>query len=126
MTGNLRANGDASAVLTKATLRAAQELGLSDAQLAAALHVRSVMISGLHHGAQLIAPETQAWARATLLLHIHRKLVAFLGSDPASLRTWLLASNSALESSPIGLLVACGGLERVHEYLCAACSGEFS
>jgi hypothetical protein len=105
-----------AAVLTKATLRAARLLGLSDASLGEILGVSGASISRLGAGRRVIAPAAKEGQLAILFLRLFRSLDALLG-DPGSARAWLHAGNAHLGGVPADLVRSVEGLVHVAQYL---------
>jgi hypothetical protein len=103
-------------VLTKATLRAARLLGLSDAALGEVLGVSGASVSRLGAGRRAIAPAAKEGQLAILFLRTFRSLDALLG-DPRSARAWLHARNTHLGGVPADLVRSVEGLVHVAQYL---------
>lgn len=108
---------DPAAVLTKAVLRAAGLLGLSNASLSAILGVSEASISRLSGGTRVIDPESKEGELALLLVRAYRSLDALVGSDEAARRAWLTSHNHALNARPVDLLGKVAGLAVVVTYL---------
>jgi transcriptional regulator with XRE-family HTH domain len=104
------------AVLTKATLRAARLLGLSDAELAEILGVSPASVSRLQAGTREIPPTGTEGQLAVLFLRMFRSLDALLG-DAESCRRWLHAGNAHLSGVPADAIRTIRGLVHVTEYL---------
>lgn len=104
------------AVLTRATLRAARLLGLTDAALADILGVSGASVSRLGAGRRTIAPGQKEGQLALLFLRMYRSLAALLG-DAESCRRWLQAENAHLGQVPARLLPSVEGLVHVTQYL---------
>jgi hypothetical protein len=105
-----------AAVLTKATLRAARLLGLTDAALGAILGVSGASVSRLGAGRRAIEPGQKEGQLALLFLRMYRSLAALLG-DAESCRRWLQAENAHLGQVPARLLPTVEGLVHVTQYL---------
>jgi hypothetical protein len=105
-----------AAVLTKATLRAARLLGLTDAALGEVLGVSGASVSRLGGGRRTIGPANKEGQLAILFLRMFRSLDALLG-DAASGRGWLHAENSHLGGVPADLIRSVEGLVHVAQYL---------
>lgn len=103
------------AVLTKATRRAAEFLGLTDAALAEVLGVSASTVSRLSD-ARPIDPKSREGECALLLIRIFRGLDALLG-DLESCRKWFRAKNQHLGGVPADLVRTVEGLVRVTQYL---------
>jgi hypothetical protein len=104
------------AVLAKATLRAARNLGLTDAALGAILGISGASVSRLGVGSRAIAPAGTEGQLAILFLRMYRSLDALLG-DAGSCRTWLQAENRHLGGVPAALIRSVEGLVHVTRYL---------
>lgn len=106
--------------LAKATLRAAELLGLTQAELAPILGVSRATVSRMASGEHLLAPEQKAWELAALFVRLFRSLDALVGSNEAQSRAWLDSENLALGGAPRKLIPRAEGLVRVVQYLDAA------
>ena len=109
------------ALLTKALLRAADELGLS-ADLASLLQVSSEDVASLQSGARVLDPQRQEWASALRIVRLFRTLVSLVGTTERA-RAWLGSSNQALGAYPVELLRT-PDAERVYRYLDAVTKNE--
>ncbi len=103
-----------AAILTKATLRAADSLDVSATVLAAALGVSSASVSRLH-GKREIRPNSPEGERALMFLRVFRSLDALLGGSAS--RAWLHAENKDLGGAPVDLIRSVQGLVNVLNYL---------
>lgn len=106
--------------LSKATLRAAGALGLSQAELAPILGVSSSTVSRLASGALVLSPQQKTWELAALFVRLYRSLDALVGSDLSQARAWLDSDNAGLGGVPRNLIARTEGLVRVVQYLDAA------
>ncbi len=111
---------DRGKTLTKATLRAAQELGLTQAELAPILGLSRATVSRLASGDNVLAPAQKSWEMAALFVRVFRSLDALVGSSETQARAWLDSENSALNGVPRRLIASTEGLVRVVHYLDAA------
>ena len=110
----------AEAVLTKAVVRAADRLGLSQRELAQILGVSESTASRLCADRYRLSPQrAKEWELARLFVRFFRSLDALWGHDDVA-RTWLVSPNVALGASPRDLLGSVEGLVRVVGYLDAA------
>ncbi|WP_242346638.1 antitoxin Xre/MbcA/ParS toxin-binding domain-containing protein [Anaeromyxobacter terrae] len=107
---------DPGAVLTKATLRAAELLELTDAQLARIIGVSGASVSRLRASARAIDPGAKEGELALTFLRMYRSLNALLG-DAASCRAWFHAENDHLGGTPALLVRSVEGLVNVTQYL---------
>ena len=105
------------AVLTKAVLRAAQLLELSNAALARILGVSAASVSRLASGARSIDPKSKEGELALLLVRVYRSLDALVGTDAAQRKAWLHSPNRALNGRPAELIERADGLVSVVAYL---------
>ena len=103
-------------VLTKATLNAAERLGLRNRQLAAIIGSSEASISRLQHG-RLLEPDTKEGELALLFLRLYRSLDALVGGDDDKARTWLTAANVHLGGIPAERIRTVEGLVDVVQYL---------
>lgn len=109
-----------STTLTKAVVRAAGFLGLSQAALADVLGVSSATASRLVGGVYLLQPaRKREWEFALLFVRLYRSLDALVGTDQAA-QTWLRGENRALGARPLELIRSAEGLVRVLHYLDAS------
>ncbi len=107
-------------VLSKAVIRAAGFLGLTQRQLAAILGVSEPTASRLAAGTYVLArTRAKEWELALLFVRLFRSLDAIWGREESA-RKWLRSPNTALASPPIELLASIQGLVRVVGYLDSA------
>jgi len=109
-----------SAVLSKATVRAARLLELTQRDVSAALGVSEATASRLFSGKYVLSPErAKEWELARLFVRMFRSLDALWGHEETA-RQWLASNNLALAARPKDLLHTVEGLVRVVAYLDAA------
>ena len=106
-----------AATLTRATVRAAQKLGLSNRSLAGVLGLSEATISRMTRDAFMIARGEKAFELAVLFVRLFRSLDAIVGGDEKVAKTWLNSKNLALHDAPINLIKTVGGLVNVVQYL---------
>jgi len=106
-----------AAVLTKAVVRAAQILGLSQRELGQILGLSPASVSRMHGGKLHLGPETKEGELALLLLRVFRSLDALVGGETESLRAWLRADNLHLAGVPLERMKTIQGLVDVAVYL---------
>jgi len=106
--------------LSKATLRAAELLGLAQAELAPVLGLSRATISRMAAGTHVLTPGQKSWELAALFVRLFRSLDALVGSNEAQARAWLDGENAALGGIPRQLIGQAEGLVRVVQYLDAA------
>jgi len=102
------------ALLTKALLRAAEQLNLS-ADLAQLLRTTVDETAQLCSGSRLLNPEQAEWASALEIVGMFRTLIELLNT-PERAKAWLGTSNDALGATPLDLLRS-PNAELVHRYL---------
>lgn len=108
---------DAGATLTKACVRAAEFLGLSQQRLATVLGVSRPTVTRMARGAVQLSPtQPKSWELATLFVRLFRSLDAVVGHGEAG-RAWLDGENTDLGARPADLIVTAEGLVRVVHYL---------
>ncbi len=108
---------DDAAVVTKAALRAAERLGLSNRVLAGVLGCSEATISRMGSGAYQLSPGDKPFELAVLFLRLFRALDAIVGGDTPAARAWLQNGNLVLGAPPVGLIVTVAGLVTVVGYL---------
>jgi DNA-binding XRE family transcriptional regulator len=106
--------------LSKAAVRAAGLLGLTQSELAPILGLSRSTISRLAAGDVLLSPEQKAWELAALFVRLFRSLDAIVGSNTEQARAWLDSENAGLGAAPRQLIATTEGLVRVVQYLDAA------
>lgn len=107
----------ASAVLSKATVRAADQLGLRQAQLARLLGLSTATASRLAAGTWLLPEDGKAWELAAAFVRLYRSLSAITGGKAQAMRDWLHSDNAALGGEPAQRILSAEGLVHVLQYL---------
>lgn len=105
------------ALVTKALLRAAERLDLSNKELARILGLSEATLSRMSRGALTLAPEQKSFEIALLFVRLYRSLDSIAGGDAAVARTWLRAANTALGAAPLARIMTIPGLMDVIAYL---------
>lgn len=103
-------------VLTRAVVRAAEHLGLSQAALSAVLGVSESSVSRLRRS-RTIDPATKEGELAVLLVRLYRSLDSLVGGSEEQARLWMQADNRHLNGHPAELIRTVRGLMHVTEYL---------
>lgn len=103
-------------VLTKALLRAANRLSVSQQHLARVLGVSGASASGLL-GIRRIDPGSKEGELALLFVRVFRSLDAVLGSDEEAMHRWFDARCEPLGGTPRELVTTVTGLCAVVDYL---------
>ena len=117
MPANPRATADSFVVLTKATLRAAEQLGLSNAELAEVIGVSGATASRLKSGDRAISLNTKEGELALMLIRLFRSLDPLIGGDDGKRKNWMGSYNKALLGNPNQLIRIVDGLVRTVAYL---------
>jgi hypothetical protein len=112
------AAGRSAAVLTKAYLRAGDELGMTGREMAQVLGTSEATLSRMKRDhSSFLAPGTKARELALLFVRIFRGLDAILGGNPDKSRAWFHAHNRHLGRSPAELVRTVEGITDVVRYL---------
>ena len=111
---------DPKQVLSNATVRAAQLLGIAQVELADILGVSASTMSRIANGQRQLEPGSKPWQLATLFVRMFRALSAIVGSDDKTAHAWMRNHNLALGGVPIDLVRDPAGLVRTVDYLDAA------
>lgn len=107
-------------VLSKAAVRAADQLGLRQSDLARVLGLSAATASRLHAGTWQLSAGTKAWELATVFVRVYRSLAAITGGGIQPMRQWLHSGNEALGGEPAARIQSAEGLISVLHYLDAA------
>jgi len=108
---------DQGAVVTKATLRAASKLGLTNKLLATVIGVSEATVSRMRSGEYALEPGQKPFELAVLFVRLYRSLDAIVGGDDAVAGNWLKNRNTVLDAEPIALIQSAPGLMNVIQYL---------
>ncbi|MFN3658633.1 MAG: antitoxin Xre/MbcA/ParS toxin-binding domain-containing protein [Pseudolabrys sp.] len=106
-----------AAALTKATVRAAQQLGLTNRVLATIVGLSEPTISRMTKNEFALRPGDKAFELSILFVRLFRSLDAIVGGDMQVARAWLDNPNTALRDAPINLIRTVNGLVNVVQYL---------
>lgn len=107
----------AAALLTKATLRAADLLGIHHAALARVLGLSASQVSRMAKGEKVIEVGSKPAELAALLVRVYRSLDALVGNDDGQRRAWMGSFNRAFHAAPRDAIQRVDGLVRVVSYL---------
>ncbi len=113
----LSAADQTAVVLTKATLRAATQLGLTNKLLAAVIGVSEATVSRMRGGEYTLQRGQKSFELAIMFVRLYRSLDAIVGGDDAVAGNWLKNRNTALEAAPLSLIQTVHGLMNVIQYL---------
>ena len=114
---NLDVTARESAALTKATIRAAEKLGLKPRMLSAVTGLSESTISRMNNGKYFLARGEKAFELSVLLVRLYRSLDAIVSGDENVAKAWLNNPNGPLRDKPINLIQTVSGLVNVIEYL---------
>jgi hypothetical protein len=108
---------DAGQVVSKATIRAADQLGLTGKVLAGVIGVSEATVSRMRRGDVGLEPGSKPFELGVLFVRLFRSLDAIVGGDGKVAAAWLVNPNSALDARPIEKLQTVSGLIDVIAYL---------
>ena len=106
-----------NAVLTKATLRAAELLDVTARTLASVIGVSEATVSRMRRQEFLLERGTKPFELAVLFVRLFRSLDAIVGGDESIARAWLKNANTAFDGAPIEKIQTISGLVDVIAYL---------
>ncbi|MFN4266401.1 MAG: antitoxin Xre/MbcA/ParS toxin-binding domain-containing protein [Aquabacterium sp.] len=104
-------------VLAKATMGAAELLGLKGPALSRILGISEATISRIQAGARGVDPASKEGELAILLIRVFRSLDALVGNDDAKRLAWMTSVNRALGGTPAQLIERTEGLVATLNYL---------
>ncbi|WP_019449909.1 antitoxin Xre/MbcA/ParS toxin-binding domain-containing protein [Cupriavidus sp. BIS7] len=107
---------DPGVTLTKAVMRAASFLGISQAIVASVLGISTASVSRMASGGYVLDAHRKEWEFAVLFVRLFRSLDAILGHEEQA-RLWLTHDNLALGGKPLDLIRTTEGIVRVVHYL---------
>ena len=107
---------DPARTLCKALFRAADALGLRQAELGRAIGLERTSVSRLKNKG-VLDPDSKTGELAALVIRLYRDLFALLGDDEAAIRHWMATPNLHLNGPPNELIQQVQGLVRVIAYL---------
>lgn len=108
---------DQGVVLTKAVLRATEQLGITAKALATIIGVSEATLSRTKRGAFALQAGTKPFELAVLFVRMFRSLDALVGGDAASARSWLNNRNQVHDGRPVERIRTIAGLMDVIAYL---------
>jgi uncharacterized protein (DUF2384 family) len=106
-----------SSIVTKAVLRAADRLNLTNKVLARIIGVSEATVSRMKKGDYPLQPGTKPFELAILFVRLYRSLDAVVGGDERVAGAWLSNPNVALNDRPLELIQSVSGLTDVIQYL---------
>ncbi|WP_188258825.1 antitoxin Xre/MbcA/ParS toxin-binding domain-containing protein [Azospirillum tabaci] len=105
-------------VVTKAVLRAADQLEIPNTVLARILGVSEPTVSRMRKHGLTLSTSDKSFELAILFIRLYRSLDAIVGGDPNVARAWLRNVNTALDDSkPLDKVQTITGLVHVIDYL---------
>jgi Protein of unknown function (DUF2384) len=105
------------AVVTKAALRAASLLGISNKALARIVGLSEASVSRMGSGTFMLTPGEKPFELAVLFVRFYRALDAIVHGDDDVARAWLANPNAALGGTPLTLIQSVPGLVHAVAYL---------
>jgi uncharacterized protein (DUF2384 family) len=105
-------------VVTRALMKAAGLLRISQGELAQIIGVSGSTVSRMKDGSAQLDVGSKPYQLAALFLRAWRSLDSILGSRDEAARVWLRSPNTSFaEACPVDLLMRPEGLVRVCDYL---------
>jgi hypothetical protein len=104
-------------VVTKAVLRAAAALGLSNKLLASTVGLSEASVSRMGSGTYTLTPGDKPFELSVLFLRLYRSLDSLVAGDESVARAWLRNENAALGGTPLTLIQSIPGLVNAVAYL---------
>jgi len=104
-------------VVTKATLRAASLLAISNRALARIVGVSEATVSRMGSGTYTLRPDEKPFELAVLFIRFYRALDAIVHGDDKVARAWLINHNEALGDAPLTVIQSLPGLMHAVAYL---------
>ena len=105
------------AVVTKAVLRAASRLGVSNKALSGIIGVSEATVSRMRRQEFLLERGTKPFELAVLFVRLFRSLDAIVDGDESVANAWLRNDNEALGGTPLTLIQSIPGLVHAVAYL---------
>lgn len=117
MAAEPKAKPNPEAVLSKATLNAAGQLGLNNAELAKVLGISEPSVSRVASGHRHIDPHSREGQTALILVRIFRALDLLVGGDSNARTVWMNSHNKAIAGVPKSAIQTIQGLVHTIDYL---------
>jgi uncharacterized protein (DUF2384 family) len=108
---------ESAAALTKATIRAAQKLGLKPRTLSRVIGLSEPTISRMNNAKFFLEHDSKEFELSVLFVRLYRSLDAIVSGDENVARAWLNNPNVPLGDKPISLIQNVSGLVNVIQYL---------
>lgn len=116
-TKTLEVKGRSDAVLTKATVRAAELLGIKNTELAKILGISESQVSRICNGEKVISYGSKSSELALIFIRIYRSLDAMVGNNDKNRLMWMESFNRAINDIPSSAIQNVEGLIKVVNYL---------
>ena len=104
-------------LLSKATWRAARQLGLSGAALSRVIGLSEATVSRMGRGEWDVAPQSKEGQLAALVVRLFRSLDEIVGNDAAKVAAWMGSYHRALNGIPRELIESPQGLVMTLQYV---------
>ncbi len=104
-------------VVTKAVLRAAEQLGVSNRGLSKIIGVSEPSVSRMGMAAYTLEEGQKSYELALLFIRLFRSLDAITGGDQAVNLSWMKNDNLALGGRPMDAIQSVSGLTHTINYL---------
>jgi hypothetical protein len=110
--------------LTQAVLQITQMLGMYQAELARILGLQCSDIGALASASQVLTEGSLEWGKARQFVALYERLYRFFAGDAVAIFHWLRASHTALDDTPLILLVDEDRLDEVLAWFDSAAARE--
>ncbi len=107
----------AAEVVSKAVVRAGEQLGLKNVTLASVLGISPSTASRLRDGGHVLGLDSKPYELALLLIRLFRGLDAMMGGEGEPARSWMTVPNRALGGVPMELITSVTGLVETVAYV---------
>ena len=107
----------AERALTKATIRAADKLELTNRTLGVIIGLSEPSISSMKRGVFKLERGQKSFELSVLFVRLYRSLDAIVSGDEQVAKAWLHNNNTALHGVPAELIQGISGLVNVIQYL---------
>ena len=111
---------EATVVVSKAVVRAAIALGLTNVGLAKVLGISPATASRLRDGSYILTLDSKPYELALLLIRLFRGLAAMTGGEERVSQSWMQTPNRALDGTPVERIASVAGLVEAVAYVDAA------
>jgi transcriptional regulator with XRE-family HTH domain len=105
------------AIVSKAAIRAAERLRVSQRDLGSIIGVSESTVSRIKTGDFPLDRDPKAFELSLLFVRLYRSLDAIVGGDTDAAASWLKSFNIALDARPIDAIQSITGLMNVIGYL---------